>query len=122
GQDHLLDRRAPAHRAGTGEQPRTGVPRARALCGNRSRGHVPGGADGLRHHPGDEQTDAWTFRGALTHGPRTGPSPTTAEDLPMAKLRIGVLYDYWWEEDEERAASSESDESVPRPRRKSPEE
>ena len=40
----------------------------------------------------------------------------------MAKLRIGVLYDYWWEEDEERVAPSESEEGTPRPRRKSPEE
>jgi len=34
----------------------------------------------------------------------------------MAKLRIGVLYDYWWEEDEQRG-----DESI-RPRRKAPDE
>jgi D-alanine-D-alanine ligase len=34
----------------------------------------------------------------------------------MAKLRIGVLYDYWWDEDEDR--SSEDG----RPKRKSPEE
>jgi D-alanine-D-alanine ligase len=33
----------------------------------------------------------------------------------MAKLRIGVLYDYWWDEDETR-------ESGARPRRKSPDE
>ena len=40
----------------------------------------------------------------------------------MAKLRIGVLYDYWWEEDENRPETSESEEGPPRPRRKSPEE
>ena len=34
----------------------------------------------------------------------------------MAKLRIGVLYDYWWEEDEPR------DGEHPRPKRKSPDE
>ena len=33
----------------------------------------------------------------------------------MAKQRIGVLYDFWWEEDEERAEEA-------RPRRKSPDE
>jgi hypothetical protein len=32
----------------------------------------------------------------------------------MAKHRIGVLYDFWWEEGEDR--------SDPRPRRKSPDE
>ena len=34
----------------------------------------------------------------------------------MAKLRIGVLYDYWWDEDEEK------DGDPPRPRRKTAEE
>src|SRR2546425_11318335 len=34
----------------------------------------------------------------------------------MAKLRIGVLYDFWWDEDETR----EDDES--RPKRKTPDE
>ena len=34
----------------------------------------------------------------------------------MAKLRIGVLYDYWWDEDEEH------DGDPPRPRRKTAEE
>jgi D-alanine-D-alanine ligase len=33
----------------------------------------------------------------------------------MAKLRIGVLYDYWWDEDEEQAEGE-------RPKKKSPEE
>jgi D-alanine-D-alanine ligase len=33
----------------------------------------------------------------------------------MAKLRIGVLYDYWWDEDEERVEGE-------RPKKKSPEE
>jgi D-alanine-D-alanine ligase len=33
----------------------------------------------------------------------------------MAKLRIGVLYDYWWDEDEERAEGE-------RPKKKSPDE
>jgi D-alanine-D-alanine ligase len=33
----------------------------------------------------------------------------------MAKLRIGVLYDYWWEDDEERVEGE-------RPRKKSPDE
>jgi len=33
----------------------------------------------------------------------------------MAKLRIGVLYDYWWDEDEERVEGE-------RPRKKSPDE
>src|SRR5262249_21852286 len=33
----------------------------------------------------------------------------------MAKQRIGVLYDYWWDEDEERTSEA-------RPKRKSPEE
>jgi len=33
----------------------------------------------------------------------------------MAKLRVGVLYDFWWDEDETREAES-------RPRRKSPDE
>ena len=33
----------------------------------------------------------------------------------MAKLRIGVLYDYWWDDDEERVEGE-------RPRKKSPEE
>ncbi len=35
----------------------------------------------------------------------------------MAKLRIGVLYDFWWDEDEERGA-----EDAQRPKRKTPEE
>ena len=34
----------------------------------------------------------------------------------MAKLRIGVLYDFWWDEEEERGGDSE------RPKRKSPDE
>ena len=34
----------------------------------------------------------------------------------MAKLRIGVLYDYWWDEDEDRTGEK------PRPKRKSPDE
>jgi D-alanine-D-alanine ligase len=34
----------------------------------------------------------------------------------MAKLRIGVLYDYWWNEDEDRNAEK------PRPKRQSPDE
>ncbi len=34
----------------------------------------------------------------------------------MAKLRIGVLYDYWWDEDEERGGDAE------RPKRQSPDE
>jgi len=34
----------------------------------------------------------------------------------MAKLRIGVLYDFWWDEDEEREGED------PRPKRKSPDE
>jgi len=34
----------------------------------------------------------------------------------MAKLRIGVLYDYWWEDDENREGDK------PRPKRKSPDE
>ena len=34
----------------------------------------------------------------------------------MAKLRIGVLYEFWWEEDEDRS------EAGSRPRRKSPDE
>ena len=34
----------------------------------------------------------------------------------MAKLRIGVLYDYWWDEDEDRSSEDS------RPKRKSPEE
>ena len=34
----------------------------------------------------------------------------------MAKLRIGVLYDYWWDEDESR------DGDHPRPKRKAPDE
>ena len=33
----------------------------------------------------------------------------------MAKLRIGVLYDYWWDEDEERVEGE-------RPKKKSPDE
>src|SRR3989454_4854096 len=34
----------------------------------------------------------------------------------MAKLRIGVLYDFWWDEDEEREGED------PRPKRKAPDE
>ncbi len=34
----------------------------------------------------------------------------------MAKLRIGVLYDYWWDDDEPREGE------MPRPKRKSPDE
>ncbi len=34
----------------------------------------------------------------------------------MAKLRIGVLYDFWWDEDEEREGED------PRPKRKTPDE
>src|SRR5258706_13426366 len=34
----------------------------------------------------------------------------------MAKLRIGVLYDFWWDEDEERGGDE------PRPKRKAPDE
>ena len=34
----------------------------------------------------------------------------------MAKLRIGVLYDYWWDEDEEREGADS------RPKRQSPDE
>ena len=34
----------------------------------------------------------------------------------MARLRIGVLYDYWWDDDEPREGES------PRPKRKSPDE
>ena len=33
----------------------------------------------------------------------------------MAKLRIGVLYDYWWADDEERAEGT-------RPKRKAPDD
>ena len=33
----------------------------------------------------------------------------------MAKLRIGVLYDYWWDEDEEQVEGE-------RPKKKSPDE
>src|SRR5262245_62386546 len=33
----------------------------------------------------------------------------------MAKLRIGVLFDYWWDEEEERKSDT-------RPKRKSPDE
>jgi D-alanine-D-alanine ligase len=40
-----------------------------------------------------------------------GPGPRDA----MAKLRIGVLYDFWWDEDEEP-------DEVERPKRKAPEE
>ena len=32
----------------------------------------------------------------------------------MAKLRIGVLYDYWWDEDETRTRGGTSEEEVPR--------
>ena len=35
----------------------------------------------------------------------------------MAKLRIGVLYDFWWDEDETRG-----DDDAARPKRKSPDE
>jgi D-alanine-D-alanine ligase len=35
--------------------------------------------------------------------------------IAMAKLRIGVLYDYWWDEDEERVEGE-------RPKKKSPDE
>jgi D-alanine-D-alanine ligase-like ATP-grasp enzyme len=34
----------------------------------------------------------------------------------MAKLRIGVLYDYWWDEDEDRSGER------PRPKRQAPDE
>ena len=48
---------------------------------------------------------------------RAGNSAKTKNQarIAMAKLRIGVLYDYWWDEDEERVEGE-------RPKKKSPDD